>query len=378
MRKVYSIMLAMVVGVFFAVSCSESNDYTDKTSSVRVISATTEIPVAGGSGTIVVTGEGITAVADDPWLSTSVDGNVVTFFADSNDGLQSRNTIVTISGANGDKAIVNVSQKGLVLVLEADNKYVFEADAKEQAFIYSASNIDFEEVISDDWIHLEKVDDGFSISVDKNTEAYRRGYVELKYKDFVKKIYVGQWGSSMPELTTLNTAVYEDKNGETQTKEVSVVENGTRKWLIKGLFVEGDVELDLSNQSGATKQQYFIPAGKTVGTFVDTVEGKEYTLRCIMSATVVSTGARYYPTSTSTLATNPYRMTFDWSIDDEANPIFGYVRPTQLGSSTSSALSSNYDTDGILGVLYNSKTSASTTYRVVDFYEMHNLRFLAQ
>lgn len=73
----------------FAASCSSDNDYSDRLNSVMVTAAKTEMPVEGGTGTISVTGDGISATSDDDWLAVSVNGNVINMTALSNDNKQS-------------------------------------------------------------------------------------------------------------------------------------------------------------------------------------------------------------------------------------------------------------------------------------------------
>lgn len=401
MKKIYSICLAIALGSLVLASCS-NNDYTEKTSSVQIIEAETNIPVAGGSKQFLVV-EGkveeisavkniydykgvqsdeaaaakiLTASAADEWLSVSTEGNIITVTAGANDGMQTRHTLVTITGASGDKAIVNVCQAGLVTVIDAEKTYIFESANNEEVVFSNQSNVDFEEIVSDDWIHLKKTTDGYTINVDENTGEYRRGTIHLKYRDIVDKtIYIGQWGQQMPDLTSLNTAIYEDEEGNTYTKPITITESAVRTWLIHGLVDEGDVKFQLSNQAGATKQQYFIPAGYSPGKKLE--DGTNYTLRCIMSAYYASNGTRYYPTATSTLATNAYRMALDWRIDDEANPTFSYVRNSKLGVSSTSYLPDTYTTDGILVCKY-SGTTASDANRKGIVYTFLYLRLIKQ
>ena len=401
MKKIYSICLAIALGGLTLASCS-NNDYTEKTSSVQIIEGETNMPVSGGSKTLLVT-EGkveevstvrniydyrgeqseeakaetvLTASAADEWLDVKVDGSLITITADANDGIQTRHTLVTITGASGDKTIVNVSQAGLITVIEAEQTYIFNSEDNEDVTFGNLSNVEFEEIVSDEWIHLQKDAEGYTINVDENTGEYRRGTITLKYKNLVEKtIYIGQWGQEMPALTSLNTAIYQDEEGNTYTKPVTITESAVRTWLIKGLVDEGDVKFQLSNQAGATKQQYFIPAGYSPGKKLE--DGTNYTLRCIMSAYYASNGTRYYPTASSTLATNAYRMALDWQIDEEANPTFAYVRNSKLGVSESSYLPDTYTTDGILVCKYNG-TSAADSYRKGIVYTFLKLRLIKQ
>jgi len=362
MKKIFSIMIVAALSGLLITSCS-SNDYTDKVSSVQVTEVSKELSAAGGQQTFTVTGEGISARAADTWLSVSTQGNVVTVTADGNDSKQSRHTIVTVTATNGDQAVINVSQPGLVILMEANNAYLFNPADNDEAFISDMSNVEFAQTISDNWIHLTKVD---SISVDDNTGGYRSGTITLSYKKFVKQIIIGQWGETLP-FTSLKTAVYEDEEGNSYTKPVTVVadENDANgnTYLIKGLMEEGDLSVMLNTKT-TDMAEYYLAAGYSPGKLVE--DETTYTLRCLMSVYNVITGGRYYPTQVTTLETSPYRMSFEWQVDENAMPTFSYVRNGNLAA--------NYRTDGIIVCKFSTSTGASATARKGIAYQFLNLR----
>ena len=76
MKRIINLMVLAAIG-FFIAACS-SDDYTDKSSSVKVTEAETTIIGTGGSATIEVTGSGITATSNADWLTVTVDGNTIT------------------------------------------------------------------------------------------------------------------------------------------------------------------------------------------------------------------------------------------------------------------------------------------------------------
>lgn len=367
MKKIFTIITVAALNGLLMTACS-SNDYTDKVSSVQVTGISQEIPASGGQQTITVTGEGISAQAADAWLSVSTHGNVVTVSADGNDSKQSRHTIVTVTAANGDQTIVNVSQPGLVIVLQAESSYLFNSADNTDAVIFNMSNVEFTQTISDSWIHLSKVDDGFTVNVDDNAGVYRSGTIVLAYKDYVKRIVVGQWGEVMP-FSSLTTAKYEDSEGNTYAKPITVVADESdangNTYLIKGLMDEGDLSVTLNSKT-TDMVEYYLAAGYSPGKLVEA--GTTYTLRCLMSVYNVNTGGRYYPTQVTTLETTAYRMAFEWQVDENADPVFTYVRNVNLGS--------NYRTDGIIVCKFSTATGASAAARKGIAYQFLNLKFI--
>lgn len=131
MKKIfYFALIACLTG--FVSACSDDgmdNPYrTDD--ALTVISNDVQIPSKGGSGSIVVDGNGtVTAESSIDWCSVSVNGNTVTFSAPANNSIESRNAFVTIK--SGSKSTqVSVYQDGMVFVLDNHTFSVDDANNK--------------------------------------------------------------------------------------------------------------------------------------------------------------------------------------------------------------------------------------------------------
>lgn len=172
-------------------SCSD-DEYTEKVNSVYVTEGQTEIPAAGASKTITVTGEGIKAEADDEWLGVNVNGNQITVTADANYSRESRHTFVNITAANGDFLQVNVSQLGAVFVIDAPAAIVYGDDQTTRSYDFN-TNLEVEISTSDPWLKAEFVDGELTISADENTTGkIRSGYVYYQAGTLGDKIEVTQ------------------------------------------------------------------------------------------------------------------------------------------------------------------------------------------
>ena len=153
-------------------SCS-SDDYTDKVSSVQVTAAETLLAVTGETKNITVTGDGISATAADEWLTTSVNGNVVSVTAEANVSRESRHTIVTIKATNGDQAIVNVSQLGAIFYVEKPEASSFGNDARIITY-YVNSNYPVTASSSSDWAVPTISDGKVEIALGQNDTGHMR------------------------------------------------------------------------------------------------------------------------------------------------------------------------------------------------------------
>lgn len=350
MKKILNIFaVALMASVVPMLSACGDDDFTEKVSSVKVISANTTMPVMGGTSTVNVTGDGLSATSSASWLKVRVSGNSVVMVAESNTSIESRNALVTISASNGDVTRLSVSQVGVVILLNAKDNYVFEGTGNPDAIISNGSNVEFESVITGSWIKLVKNDTGYTLNVEDNDgNELRSGSITLKYGAFSKEIKLLQWGKEYP-FTTMNTATFKDENGAEQTKAITIENNPGKEgqYLIKGLVPEGDVLLMPNTVDG--KKEWYIPSGHAVGQITE--GSSTLYLRTMMSCTNVNTQTAYYPTTITTAPTSAYRMTFSWGLNDEGNAVLSYFRNATLGPT--------YETDGIIVCKYNSKTSAS-------------------
>ena len=120
MKKIYYFAFIACLAMFVS-ACSDDgmdNPYaTDE--SLTVVSNDVMIPSVGGSGNIVVEGNGtVTAESSLGWCTTAVSGNTVTVTATVNNSIESRNAIVTIK--SGSKSTqVTVYQEGMIFFLDS-------------------------------------------------------------------------------------------------------------------------------------------------------------------------------------------------------------------------------------------------------------------
>jgi hypothetical protein len=271
---------------------------------------------------------------------------------DANTSKQSRNALVTISAANGDKTAVNVSQVGMVINVIADDRYLFEGVNNPDVEISNQSNVIFKIESTDSWIKLDPTDKGYKLNVEDNTgDELRKGSVTLKYGDYSKQINVVQWGKEYPFLK-MNTATFKDKTGAEQSKPVTIEKNPDKEgeYLVKGLVPEGDVLLMYNK----TEKKWYVPSGHYIGTMEKTGGTKVY-LRCMMSVVDASTGERFLPTTVTTSATAAYRMQFSWALDQNDQTELVYTRNSTLGPT--------YNTNGVIVIRYKKQAGAAATNR---------------
>ena len=365
MKKIFSFLI-LLAGVASLTSCSEKDATYTAPTPLAVSKADVLFGAGGGDGSIVTAAQSaVTATTDAQWISLSTDGGTVAVTAQPNASLEARSAKIVVKSADGATANVTAIQHGLLLALNAEDVYLLNGSGNDPVLISDKSNVDFSQVISDEWIHLEKTDGGYALTVDPNEDGYRHGTIQLSYEasGFSKTINVGE---SLP-FTALTTATYEDEEGNTYEKAVTVVADESdangNTYLIKGLMAEGDLAVTLNTKT-TDIVEYYVAAGYTPGKLTE--DGTTYTLRCLMSVYNVNTGGRYYPTQVTTLETSPYRMAFEWQVDENAMPVFTYVRNADLAA--------NYRTDGIIVCKFSTPSGASAAARKGIAYQFLNLR----
>lgn len=364
MKKILS-FIVLLAGMAVFTSCSDSDNNSDSTG-FAITKADIMFGAGGGDGSIVANTAIASATTNASWLTLATNGNTVTVTAKSNGSLEGRSAKIVIQSADGASASVSATQYGMLLLLDAKSSYMFDDASKDPVFIADKSNVDFDLAVSDDWIHIEKADNGYSVSVDPNTGAYRHGTVTFSYAtaEFSQVVNIGQWGTSLP-FDQLTTATYTDESGAEHTKTISIVADASKEnaYLVKGLLAEGDIQL-LYNANNTATKEWYISSGYQVGTLTE--EGTTYNLRCMMSAANVNTGNRYVPTTATTSATSGYRMAFNWENDGTGDIGLNYVR--------NSNLSASYSTDGFIVCKYTG-TSVSAGSRKGIVYYFLNIKF---
>jgi len=370
MKKIIS-FLALFAGLTMFTACSDSDATYTATEPLNITQADVLFGAGGGDGSIVVnTSSSLTATTDASWINLNVNGNTVTATCQPNSSIEGRSAKIVLTATDGATANVTATQHGLLIQLDAKSAYLFNSDDNEPAFVPDRSNIDFEKTISDSWIHFEKAEKGYNITVDPNEGSYRNGTIELAFaaSNFKQTIRIGQWGESLP-FENLTKALYEDSEGNTYAQPVTVVADASQAntYLVKGLMQEGDLAVTL-NTKNQSMVEYYVPAGYKVGTMVE--DGKTLTLRCLMSAFNVNTDRRYYPTAVTTLENNEWRMAFEWQVDEMGMPTLNYVRNANLGQT--------YRTDGILVYQFSTATGAMAAARKGLAYEFLNLKFIIE
>lgn len=367
MKKIFC-FLVLLAGITSIMSCGEDDATYDGIEALTITKADVLFGADGGEGSIIASTSTVKAATDAKWITLSADGSTVTVKAQPNASMEARSAKIVLTADDGKTANVTATQHGLLLALNAKDAYLFDMSMNEPAIIPDKSNIIFNFEVSDDWIHIEKVDEGYSVSVDPNESGnYRHGSIKLSFEaaQFKKTINIAQWGANLP-FTSLTKATYEDEAGNKYQKDITVVADNAKEntYLIKGLMAEGDLSISY-NASTKNMVEYYVPAGYSPGNLTE--DETTYTLRCLMSAYNVNTGNRHYPTAVTTQATNAYRMAFEWQVDENAMPILNYVR--------NNALSATYSTDGIIVCKFSSPTGASQGARKGIVYEFLNLKF---
>jgi hypothetical protein len=341
-----------------------------------VTDAQTYIPVIGGTATISVLGEGLSAASSADWLTVTVNGNVVTLSAEANPSVQTRNALVTISAANGDKSYVSIAQQGVIACIEADSVYVFNYKAADTTFV-NLSNVQLASSVPVDWMRLSDEGGVYKLSVDANTDDARKGVLSFTYGTLKQEVNVVQWGKKVAyDITKMKKATYKDGDGNVVTKDITITPNGANKWNISGLLSEGNIGIR-SNTINDTTYYYIEPFFK-IGTVTE--GSTTYTLRCVLSAYEAKTGKRYIPTSATTYFPRPaeheYRISFgQWQATNKA--VVWMESETSKAIGTAKALPEGYTSDGFIVCRYrDNKLEASS---LVDTkYSFLNIKLMEQ
>jgi hypothetical protein len=202
-RKIANVVLVLFVCFLTFIGCDDEGglDVADNELVVQEV-AQTDLPAAGGSGTItVVADQALEAIAADSWLTISVSGSIVTISAGENPNLTGRSTYVTIK-AGTKSTIIAVTQYGVSVSKDAGD-LKFGTDVADSLAIKFKSNIPVAFESSTAWISYSVQGDSVKVFVAKNsTGVPRKGYLRYALGNITDSIavtqasindYIGTW-----------------------------------------------------------------------------------------------------------------------------------------------------------------------------------------
>lgn len=202
-RKIANAALTLFVCFLAFTGCDDDGGLDVVDNELVIQEATqTDLPAAGGSGTItVVTDQALEAIAADSWLTVSVSGEIINISADENPNLAGRSTYVTIK-AGIKSTIIAVTQYGVSVTKDASD-LKFGADVADSLTIKFKSNIPVTFESSTAWISYSAQGDSVKVFVSENSTGLpRKGYLRYALGSVTDSIavtqasindYIGTW-----------------------------------------------------------------------------------------------------------------------------------------------------------------------------------------
>lgn len=171
--KIIIKIIFVIAGCLVWTSCS-NNDFTEIESSVKVVSASTAISAAGGTGNVVVTSANpISAYASDNWLKVTTSGSKVSFSSVTNPNSESRNTTVVIKGGS-DSTIVNVKQYGSIFKLDLNSTSLYSKNAGGKRAYKMFTNLPVAFKSGADWLTATSDKDSLYVTFAPNSTGKPR------------------------------------------------------------------------------------------------------------------------------------------------------------------------------------------------------------
>lgn len=245
MKKIlYFAILACLTGLVSACSDDGMDNPYATDGALVVVSNDAMIPSVGGTGTIVVEGNGtVTAESSSEWCATSVSGNTVTVSATPNNAIESRNATVTIKSGNKSTQ-VSIYQEGMVFVLTEHSFDLDDSAATLQASVQlnnAAATITVGEKA--DWLsgQYNPATGKIEISVAANeTGSARSGSIEFLCGKYAETVTVSQYEFDKDVLGTY--ILYWYNSSSTGWEYTNVEYERTEKGDTQLRFLEEDFE----------------------------------------------------------------------------------------------------------------------------------------
>lgn len=163
-------MMAVVsVAAFTACDDDNDTDYVYGQSAIKIVSQDLSFPAAASTRTVTVDAPGaVTVTSSDRtgWVTTSVEGNVITVSVTENSALDGRAAMLTIA-CGDDKTTLSLVQSGLIFDFQFDPAIETEAEATVLTYAINA-NAPVTVTSDVDWIRPAIADGVLSIDIKAN------------------------------------------------------------------------------------------------------------------------------------------------------------------------------------------------------------------
>lgn len=270
MKKIFNILMCLVV-VAFVASCSDDTDNPYAHTSSIVVTNTNLLfeATASDAGRIVFTSNGnVTVSTSAAWAKAEIKNDSVFVSVEQNDTRYSRSASVVLR-ANGDSAVVALVQKGVTLRMPSTSLVAKTDDATSVSCDYE-SNVDMKIVQKPEWADVTIADGKLKVDFKaNNTGTFRRDVVVMRSENFVDSIYVCQYDFETDikgkyKLTYYRDTTYTTTRTLTATVKDSTITLSGMNLTLPYKFNENTMSIELT--SGAY-------VGKAAGNFVYSMFG---------------------------------------------------------------------------------------------------------
>lgn len=276
MKKIFNIMMCLVVAAFVA-SCSDDTDNPYAHTSSIVVTKTNLFfeATASDAGRIAFKSNGnVTVSTSAPWAKAELKNDSVFVSVDQNDTRYSRSASVVLR-ANNDSVEVALVQKGVTLRMETTTLVAKTNDAATVTCDYE-SNVKMQVVDKPEWVNVSLADGKVSVKFDaNNTGSFRRGVVVMRSENFVDSIYVGQYDFEKDIKGKYKLTYYRDTTYTTTRTLTATVKDSTI--TLSGMNLNLPYTFDEQTMSFVLETGSY--AGKSGSDYIFTLlldEKKEY------------------------------------------------------------------------------------------------------
>ena len=228
MKKIFNILMCLVVAAFVA-SCSDDTDNPYAHTSSIVVTNTNLLfeATASDAGRIAFTSNGnVTVSTSAAWAKAEIKNDSVFVSVEQNDTRYSRSASVVLR-ANGDSAVVALVQKGVTLRMPTTSLVAKTNDATSVSCDYE-SNVDMQIVQKPEWANVTIADGKLKVDFKaNNTGTFRRDVVIMRSENFVDSIYVGQYDFETDIKGKYKLTYYRDTTYTTTRTLTATVKDST-------------------------------------------------------------------------------------------------------------------------------------------------------
>lgn len=284
MKKILAMLLVAGCAQSF-ISCSDDNDYKPTpVSTIKVLTAETSLLAQPDTGWVVTDCNAMKAYVDEAdlsWINVEVKNDSVKFYVKQNESTESRNTMLVIKKSDNDSVRVNITQRGMIFILENKTNIVQYNDEAKSYYYNIKTDYVGRVLTTPSWVEASFSGSRLNVNVKENNDGHiREGYIRYASGNYTDSIKITQYDFQKDILGEYELWVGYDPKTDLMQKKVPTTlaanSNGAVTLSFEALYNNRTVKVQIPVTFNEDSVSLSIQSGQRVASLNSPKEGWIY------------------------------------------------------------------------------------------------------